>query len=187
MGKAVTEVETESEGTSEGHLPALLSELPPTVMMASIQLGMSAPGRHMENEQARQVLADGAVDLYHQLAPADAAERLLAMLAVSVGSASLECLRQAATTSPDYLERRDLNRRHGLKGAAVAAELIKALDARRGNAVPRTVTVRDVNVEAGAQAIIGNVEAPRRKDRLEPRGAEVLAQADEPELEGDNG
>jgi hypothetical protein len=136
----------------------------------------------MENEQARQVLAEGAVDLYHQLAPADAAGRLLSMLAVSVGSASLECLRQAATTSPDYLERRDINLRHGLKGAAVAAELLKALDARRGNSVPRNVMVRDVNVEAGAQAIIGNVEAPRRKDNFEPGGAEPVAQCSDREI-----
>jgi hypothetical protein len=132
-------------------------------------------------------MAAGAVDLYTQLAPESAADAILSMLTVNVASVSLDCLMQAASISPEYLAARDLNVRYGFKGAAVAAELIKALDARRGNSVPRNVTVRDVNVEAGAQAIIGNVEAPRRKDRLEPRGAEVLAQADEPELEGDNG
>ena len=86
-----------------------------------------------------------------------------------------------------YLERRDLNLRHGLKGAAVAAELIKVLDARRGNSVPRSVTVRDVNVQAGAQAIIGNVETPRRKARPKPCGSEPVAGEEEPELEGNDG
>jgi hypothetical protein len=41
MGKAVTEVAR--EGTSKGHLPALLSELPPMVMMA----GFSSRCRHL--------------------------------------------------------------------------------------------------------------------------------------------
>jgi hypothetical protein len=62
---------------------------------------------------------------------------------------------RAASVSSEHLEARDLNLPHGFKGAAVAAGLIQALDARRGNFVPREVTVRDVNVQAGAQAIIG--------------------------------
>jgi hypothetical protein len=184
--QAVTKVENEPEGKSEGRLPALVSELAPMHMMAGMQAMMSAPGRWKDGERDKNLLAAGAVDLYRQLAPADAIETVLSMLIVGVSSASADCLAQAASTHPDYLERRDLNLRHGLKGAAVAADLIKALDARRGNPEPRNVTVRDVNVEAGAQAIIGSVEAPRRKDRLEPRGAEVLAQPDEPELEGEN-
>ena len=40
----------------------------------------------------------------------------------------------------------------------MAVELVKALDNRRG-AKSEKVTVGQVNVEAGGQAIVGNVEA----------------------------
>jgi hypothetical protein len=186
MAEEETVSKTDLQAERTRNLPAGLSELPPTAVMAGFQLQLSAPGRYMQNEDIKRRLAEGALSLYLELEPADAIDKLLAMLAVGVGSASLDCLTQAASMSSEYLDRRDLNLRHGFKGAAVAAELLKVLDARRGDSVSRKVTVGSVNVEAGAQAIIGNVEAPRRKDRLEPRGAEVLAQADEPELEGDN-
>jgi hypothetical protein len=150
-----------------------------------LQVAMSAPGRHVANAGTQQILSTGAIDLFSGLAPADATETLLSMLAVSVANASMDCLMQAAAMSPEYLDGRDLNLRHGFKGAAVAAVLIKVLDARRGNSEPRSVTVRDVKVEAGAQAIIGNVEAPRRNDGFEPRGSSPLAEPEEPEVSGD--
>jgi len=192
VGTEVAVVETKSEGKTESQCPALISQAPSMRTTATMQVMMTAPGRWKDGERnslADNRLAAGAVDLYLQLSPTpdDAIESVLSMLAVSVTSASLDCLTQAASTPPDQLERRDINLRHGLKGAAVASELIKALDARRGNSVPRSVTVRDVNVEAGAQAVIGNVETPRRKPRPKPRGPEPVAGEEEPELEGDDG
>jgi hypothetical protein len=68
------------------------------------------------------------------------------MLIAGVASATVDCLGQAASISSEHQEARELNLRYGLKGAAAAADLIKALDVRRGNSVPREVTVRDVNV-----------------------------------------
>jgi hypothetical protein len=53
---------------------------------------------------------------------------------------------------------RDLNLRHGMKGATIAADLLKALNDQRSEK-PEKVTVGNVNVEAGGQAIVGNVEA----------------------------
>ena len=41
--QAVTKVENEPEGKSEGRLPALVSELAPMHMMAGMQAMMSAP------------------------------------------------------------------------------------------------------------------------------------------------
>ena len=128
---AVTEVKTELESTRD--IPALLSDVPPMHMMAALQVTNSSPGRCLNNERVKSLMAPGAMDLYDQFGPEDAAEVILFMLAVSVTSASLDCLTHAASTPPDHLETRDINLRHGLKGAAVAAELIKALDARRGN------------------------------------------------------
>jgi len=151
-------------------------------MMAGLQVQMTAPGRHIGNDNAKNILANGALDLYYGLAPADATESLLSMLAISVANASLDCLTQAAGTSPDYLESRDL--RHGLKGAAVAADLIKILDARRGHSAPRRVSVGSVNVEAGGQAIVGNVESRRLSDNSEACASEVVVHSSKPEALG---
>jgi hypothetical protein len=97
------------------------------------------------------------------------------MLAVSIGSASLDCLWQAAAPSPEHLNRCDVNLRHGLKGAAVAADLVKALGARRGNLVSRKVMVGNVNVEAGDEAVVGNVDSHQRSESPETMGAEAAA------------
>ena len=119
------------------------------------------------------------MDLYQVLARKDAAEQMLSMLAVSVASASLDCLMKATNAPSNYPEGRDHNLRHGLKGAAVAAELIKALDARRGR-TPPTVTVGSVNVEAGGQAIVGNVDSRRLQDSVEPRVSSDVAEPNVP-------
>ena len=101
---------------------------------------------------------EGPLDLYQNIQRQDALNSMLAMLAASIASASLDCLSQAAFLPPGNLKVRDLNLRYGIKAAAVAAELVKALDNRRG-AKSEKVTVGQVNVEAGGQAIVGNVEA----------------------------
>jgi hypothetical protein len=79
------------------------------------------------------------------------------MLAASLTKANLDSLSQAALSPALYPQLRDLNLRHGIKAAAVAAELVKALD-NRGRDKSEKVTVGKVNVEAGGQAIVGNVE-----------------------------
>ena len=61
-----------------------------------------------------------------------------------------------------------MNLRYGIKGAATLADLIKLYDSRRGKG-GQTVTVGKVNVEAGGQAIVGNVETgDRRKQTTGP-------------------
>jgi len=81
----------------------------------------------------------------------------LATLAARLTQAGLDSLSQAALSSPLYPQLRDLNLQHGIKAAAVAAELIKAIDNRACDKSEK-VTVGKVNVEAGGQAIVGNVE-----------------------------
>jgi len=147
--------------------------------MAGIQVYMSAPGKYLAEERRHGVLAEAALDLYFDLAPSDATESILSMLAVSVASASLDCLTQAANANPTWIEGRDLNLRHGLKGAAVAAELVKVLDARHGNG-PKKVTVGSVNVEAGGQAIVGNVESRRLQHGSEASGSGAFPDASKP-------
>ena len=47
------------------------------------------------------------------------------MLAVGVTNASLDCLAQASNLSVEQVQLRDLNLRHGLKGATVASSSSK--------------------------------------------------------------
>jgi hypothetical protein len=55
---------------------------------------------------------------------------------------------------------RELNLRYGLKAAEVAAQLIRARE-DRNREKPDRVSVGAVNVEAGGQAIVGNVKSGR--------------------------
>jgi hypothetical protein len=127
--------------------------------MAAAALVMSAAGQHVDDPKFKEFMTKGPLDLYKNIPRQDALDSMLAMLATSITSASLDCLSQAALSAPGNLKVRDLNLRHGIKAAAAAAELVKALDNRRG-AKSEKVTVGQVNVEAGGQAIVGNVEAP---------------------------
>jgi hypothetical protein len=56
------------------------------------------------------------------------------------------------------------------KGALVVTELTKAYDARRGRG-KQTVNVGQVNVEAGGQAVVGNVTASRPDEVAHPASA----------------
>lgn len=178
--KKPSKSEERLKAKSEFQLPSPLCDEPQMHVMGGVQAQMLAPGKYLSDPHLKELLSTGALDLYLRLEPTDATETLLSMLAVSVASASLDCLAQASGTPPDYIERRDLNLRHGLKGAAVAAELIKVLDARRGNSQSRKVSVGSVNVEAGGQAIVGNVESRRSNDSSGAVVSEVVVHSSNP-------
>jgi hypothetical protein len=139
-------VQSNSEGTYES--------------LVAAHLIAAAPGRYLENTRLEGSLSGATCDLYQRLAPRDAQESLLSLLAVSVANASLDCFALAARVSPDNLPVRDLNYRHGFKGAELAAGLLKACWDRRREK-PDKVTVGAVNVEAGGQAIVGTVNSGR--------------------------
>ena len=128
--------------------------------MVAAHLIAAAPGRYLENTKFEASMGRATYDLYERLAPRDAQDSILSLLTVSVTNASLDCLALAARVPPDNLPVRELNLRHGLKAAAIAAELIKALEDRHREKSDK-VTVGAVNVEAGGQAIVGNVKSAR--------------------------
>ena len=128
--------------------------------MVAAHLIAAAPGRYLEKTKFEASMGRATCDLYERLAPRDAQASILSLLAVSVTNASLDCLALAARVPPDNEPVRELNLRYGLKAAAVAADLIKALDDRQREKSDK-VTVGAVNVEAGGQAIVGNVRSGR--------------------------
>lgn len=105
-------------------------------------------------------LQHGAQGLVDEFAPADAVESTYAPVIVGIRNAVMTSLRLATQGS---VERRDRELTTALKGASVLAQLLEAYDAHRGHG-NRRVTVGNVNVESGAQAIVGNVETTPRQE-----------------------
>jgi hypothetical protein len=128
--------------------------------MVAAHLIAAAPGRYLENQTLKATIGGATYELYQRLAPRDAQDSILSLLEVSVTNASLDCLALAARVPPDNLPVRELNLRWGLKAAEVVAQLIKAQDDRHRDKSDK-MTVGAVNVEAGGQAIVGNVKSGR--------------------------
>jgi hypothetical protein len=105
-------------------------------------------------------LQHGAQGLVDEFAPADAVESTYAPVIVGIRNAVMTSLRLATRGS---VERRDCELTTAFKGAGVLAQLLEAFDAHRGHG-GRRFTVGNVNVESGAQAIVGNVETTPRQE-----------------------
>ena len=101
-------------------------------------------------------LRDDAVALYAAIEPRDALESVLARLVVGVSNGVMHCLSGAARND-DCQQSRDVNLRHAIKGSLAVTEMVKAIDNHRGRDRQK-VTVGQVNVQSGGQAIVGNVE-----------------------------
>jgi hypothetical protein len=126
--------------------------------MAAAALALSAAGQHVDKPEIKKMMTEGAFRLYLNIEKRDALDSMLALHATSITNMSLDCYSQAALSAPNHLQIRDLNLRHALKGSAMIVEIVKALDSRRGQKSEK-VTVGQVNVEAGGQAIVGNIES----------------------------
>lgn len=101
-----------------------------------------------------------ALELYESLEPADGAEGMLAMQMVGTHDAALECLKRAALPGQTF-EGRDMALKHAHKLMSLYTQQLATLNKHRGKGQQK-VTVEHVNVQAGGQAIVGNVEAGQR-------------------------
>jgi hypothetical protein len=126
-------------------------------------VGISCP-KYKEVDRALQY---GAEELVDEFAATDAVESTLAPVIVGIRNAVMTGLHLAIQGS---FERRDIELQSALKGATVLAQLLEAFDSHRGSG-HRGVTVGNVNVQSGAQAIVGNVETtPRQEPSIEEAG-----------------
>ena len=103
-----------------------------------------------------------ALELYESLEPADGAEGMLAMQMVGTHDAALECLKRAALSNQTF-EGRDMALKHAHKLMTLYTKQLETLNKHRGKGQQR-VTVEHVNVQAGGQAIVGNVESGQRRN-----------------------
>jgi hypothetical protein len=110
-----------------------------------------------KNGTLGRMAKEGSAELYLALEPKDAAEAILSALSVGVANATMDCLADAVRMKalPPI---RDMNLRQAFSGAKVAADLLETLERHRRQD-PKGVSVGNVNVEAGGQAIVGHVEA----------------------------
>jgi hypothetical protein len=142
----------------------------PAKFLTSVQIERTVAVSCPQHKGVDSVLKDGAQGLVDEFAATDAVESTLAPVIVGIRNAVMTGLYAATIGSA---ERRYIELQTALKGASVLAQLLEAFDSHRGNG-NRRVTVGNVNVESGAQAIVGNVEAtPRQEPRFEDTGGKA--------------
>ena len=120
-------------------------------------------GRVMESlwvsKHADQATSDRAMqaayDTLKGIAPRSELEGMLAAQMIGAYNASMECLRRAMIPEQSF-EGRDQNLKHAAKLMSIYERQLAALDKHRGKGQQR-ITVEHVTVEAGGQAIVGNV------------------------------
>ena len=128
--------------------------------LAAIQVSWSLKMPSGLSDPDRNKISEASMARYREFASADATERLLASLSVSLQSAAMTSLQYAAVTESLPARTEELN--NAIRAARAAAELLGQLDGRRGRG-KQTVAVGQVTVETGGQAIVGNVNSEGRR------------------------
>lgn len=114
----------------------------------------------LKDESGVRPAIKAMVEALKGIAPEDEAEGMLAAQMVAVHSGALECFRRAMI--PDQpCDVRNANLKHGERLTRTYLSLLAGLDKRRGRA-PQPITIRDVNVASGGQAIVGAVNVSDR-------------------------
>lgn len=110
-----------------------------------------------DDREKRDLIMISATQALIDMAPKDDIERMLVTQMIGTHEAAIECLRRAMIEGQGF-ESRDVNLKHAEKLMAVYTKQIEALNKHRGKG-QQNITVKHVNVAAGGQAIVGNVEA----------------------------
>jgi hypothetical protein len=103
----------------------------------------------------RDALYVKAIDLFESLGPADGIEGMLGVQMVGTHNAAVECLRRAMIYDQS-LEARKVFLSQAERMMGMYMRHVDALARHRGSGQPN-ITVGQVNVESGGQAIVGNV------------------------------
>ena len=103
--------------------------------------------------------ANGVLALMHELEPRDALETMLCSQMAATHLQAMECFRCSNLANQTF-EGRELNMRHGERLSRIFAQQVDALNKHRGKGQQK-VTVEHVTVNAGGQAVVGNVGAGR--------------------------
>ena len=129
-----------------------------------------------DDSDAQSLILESATQAFIDMAPKDDIERMLVTQMIGTHEAATECLRRAMIQGQG-IEARDVNLKHAEKLMAVYTKQIEALNKHRGKGQQK-ITVKHVNVEAGGQAIVGNVDA-RKPASVSKEAVPVLEQPNE--------
>lgn len=146
--KTVHITPNEMQSVSEADLINLLRQ-------RLVQLGNTLPGLMMAKPEEVDGLFNAALTSLKLLAPRDEFESMLASQMITTHAAAMEAFRRAALPDQTFAGR-DMNLKHAQKLLALYVRQMEALDKHRGKGQQK-ITVEHVNVEAGGQAIVGNV------------------------------
>jgi hypothetical protein len=109
------------------------------------------------SEKEQDDIVQATLAAMRGIAPQGELEGMLAVQMVSTHNAAMECLRRAMFAEQTFAGM-ELNLKHAAKLMALYARQLETLDKHRGKGQQK-ITVEHVNVHAGGQAIVGNVEA----------------------------
>lgn len=131
---------------------------------------------HSDTEAVSKAM-DLAILTLAELKPRDAVEGMLAAQMIASHEAAMECTRRAMLPNQTF-QGRDQNLKHAAKMMSLYERQLAALDKRRGGGRQK-ITVEHVTVQAGGQAIVGDVHAealtpPSQAARREPQQKPML-------------
>ena len=106
--------------------------------------------------EIRSAMIHDAFDTLYELDPQDAFERMLVAQMVACHNAAMECFRRAMTEGVLFSVQ-NMAFKNGQRLMATYAKHGETLNKHRGKGQQK-VTVEHVNVHAGGQAVVGNVE-----------------------------
>jgi hypothetical protein len=124
------------------------------------QLMKTVAPRGLDSHQSRKIKGE-ALALYSSLGSRSPLESMIDRVMVGINIATMDCLARVPLSDS---RAREVNLRYAMQGAATLIDLVKLRDARRGQG-PQNVSVGNVKVEAGGQAIVGNVQTKGRRKR----------------------
>lgn len=149
------------------------------VQMTLLEQAMAAlwePDWKTDDQKVQAMQA--TYDTLNRIAPRSELEGMLAVQMIGTHNAAMECLRRAMIEGQG-MESRDQNLKHATKLMSLYERQLAALDKRRGGGRQK-ITVEHVTVQAGGQAIVGDVHAdaltpPSPAARREPQPKPMLA------------
>jgi hypothetical protein len=150
-----------SSVTSTELVVSLPVEVPPDDVLLRTQLLETAPRSNLRIEGVNEALGADVLNLYRGIDPQNAHESILARHIVVLSNTSMECYGKAGQCSD--LAAREFNLKYAMKGSALITQLLETLAKLRAAPPPQAVMVGSVNVEAGGQAIVGNVQTEARR------------------------
>jgi len=135
---------------AEGQLDLLLANQ----LMFTAEGGSKDPDVSMER-------GAGAINLYRSFNPSDGMESTLARLSVALTSTSIDCLsRVSSFGAPSALRESEL--KLGIKASSAVVDILTLLEKHRQSSP--LVTVGNVNVASGGQAIVGHVQSRKKSE-----------------------